>query len=264
MSFDSGEIFDPSAVFYTEFRGSYPNSLFALIREHFSLYGSGRLLDVGCGSGQIAIPLSQHFEQVVAVDVSEEMVAVARQNVTASGLSNVEFVVLLGEDISSLARAGKFDLVTYGSSLHWMDIPKTFAASHDLLRDDGGIAILSMRSIWGGDSIWEQVVISVVRKWLGESRRAGASALFQPIIPFIQALADAGFSAIEEGKVEVEYCIGIPFIIGHLYSTSYANSGLFGDHITAFEHELTEALLALEPSGEFEWSPGAGYILARK
>ncbi|MBQ1188434.1 MAG: methyltransferase domain-containing protein [Peptococcaceae bacterium] len=38
-----------------------------------------RLLDLGCGTGSISIPLAQKGYQVTGVDLSEEMLAVARE-----------------------------------------------------------------------------------------------------------------------------------------------------------------------------------------
>ncbi|MCI0873834.1 MAG: class I SAM-dependent methyltransferase [Chloroflexi bacterium] len=62
------------------------------------------------------------FRRVVGVDLSAEMVGYARQNAIDQKIKNVDFHVLSGDDISSVA--GEFRLVSYGSALHWMDIPK--------------------------------------------------------------------------------------------------------------------------------------------
>ncbi len=267
MSQDSGDIFESSASYYSEFRKPYPELLFRRIRDQFDLDGHGSLLDVGCGTGQIALPLSRHFKRVVGVDISENMVIAARQNASTSGVQNAEFQVISGEQISSLANTSKFDLITFGSALHWMDIRTTLAASHDLLRSGGGVAILDMRSIWGGESDWEQAVVEVVQKWMGTDRRAG-SGTFQSSTDsdtsYETALSTSGFEVFESETLEANFSVDIPFVIGHLYTTSYCNRDLLGEDIFEFEHELTHALLELSPSGKFEWSPGASYIFARK
>ena len=67
-----------------------------------------RALDFGCGVGRHARLLADHFEHVVGVDVSEEMVRVARRlNADVEGL---EFVVNAGERLAGFADEG-FDLV---------------------------------------------------------------------------------------------------------------------------------------------------------
>jgi len=256
--------FESSASYYSEYRKPYPELLFRRIRDQFGLDGRGALLDVGCGTGQIALPLSVDFERIVGVDLSANMIEMAKLNADSIGATHAEFHVMPGEEISSLRGSGTFRLATYASALHWMDIPKTLTASHDLLTDDGGVAILGMRSIWGGESDWEQAVVRVVQSWMGTDRRAGAGTFSQPSVPFVQALVDAGFSAFDDNVVEAQYTVDIPFIIGHLYTTSYCNRELLGENVDEFEHELTHALLELSPDGAFEWSPGASYIFARK
>ncbi len=261
----SEDMFRSQSGYYTEFRKPYPERIFDLIRENFRAEPKDVLLDVGCGTGQIALPLSRDFDRVVGVDLSQEMVVAARRNAAELGIDNAEFRAMRGEDISSLAV--EFGLVTYGSALHWMDIPATLAASYGLLSEGGGVAVLGMRSIWGGDSNWELAVVRVVQKWMGQDRRAGEttfSASTQADVRFEDALADAGFEVFDSGSVEASYTVDVDFIIGHLYSTSYCNRELLADRVGEFEQELVAALLENSADGSFLWSPGASYIFARK
>ncbi len=265
MSANSEDIFQASARYYTEFRKPYPPLLWRRIRDQFQPDGEGDLLDVGCGTGQVALPLSKWFRRVVGVDLSEEMVSFARQAARDQQIDNAEFHVMSGEDISQLP--GEFNLVTYGSALHWMDIPKTLAASHSKLVMGGGVAVLGMRSIWGGESDWEQTVVSVVQHWMGQDRRAGSGTFETSVqldLSFERALDDAGFVIFESNNVEANYTVDVPFILGHLYTTSYCNRDLLGDDADGFEKELSEALLKLDANGTFSWSPGASYIFAKK
>lgn len=265
MKTNSEDIFQSSAGYYTAFRKPYPSEIWERISDRFRLDGEGDLLDVGCGTGQIAFPLLQRFRRVVGVDLSQEMIGFARKNAHQQGAENVGFHVMSGEDISQLS--GEFSLVTYGSSLHWMDLSKTLAASNSLLVQGGGVAILGMRSIWGGKSDWEQAVVRVVQKWMGQERRAGSGIFAKSVdsgISFADALSDAGFDVFEEDEVEASYEVDTRFILGHLYTTSYCNRDLLGDRVEEFEQELTQELLRSDADGTFTWSPGASYLFARK
>jgi len=52
-----------------------------------------RALDVGTGTGRLALALARRCRSVVGVDREASLVAQARQNAATSGLANVEFVV---------------------------------------------------------------------------------------------------------------------------------------------------------------------------
>jgi ubiquinone/menaquinone biosynthesis C-methylase UbiE len=50
------------------------------------------LLELGAGTGSLALAAAAHCRRVIAVDVSPAMVALARQKVTDAGVQNVEVV----------------------------------------------------------------------------------------------------------------------------------------------------------------------------
>jgi ubiquinone/menaquinone biosynthesis C-methylase UbiE len=60
-----------------------------LVRPDFA---PATVLDHGCGVGRLVVPFAQRVERVVGVDVSPAMLAEARRNCDARGLSNVELV----------------------------------------------------------------------------------------------------------------------------------------------------------------------------
>lgn len=71
-------LFEGAAPYYTQYRTKYPASLFAKLAELFNINGQGRLLDLGCGAGLIAIPLQNQFEEVVGIDPDPEMLREAQ------------------------------------------------------------------------------------------------------------------------------------------------------------------------------------------
>lgn len=67
-----------------------------------------RALDFGCGVGRHARLLAEHFEEVVGVDISEEMILIARR--LNEGVPGLEFVVNAHEHLAGLPDC-RFDLV---------------------------------------------------------------------------------------------------------------------------------------------------------
>ncbi len=68
------DLFAGTAPYYARYRPGYPGAVLGHLRAAFNLDGTGRLLDLGCGTGEVARPLHADFEEVVGLDVSPERV----------------------------------------------------------------------------------------------------------------------------------------------------------------------------------------------
>jgi SAM-dependent methyltransferase len=79
-----------------------------------------RVLDVGCGTGLLAIRLGQKAAEVVGLELSPVMLAYANRRLAAVGAPNVSFV--LGDAAALLATRpdGAFDTATMAFVLHEM------------------------------------------------------------------------------------------------------------------------------------------------
>lgn len=73
-----------------------------------------RLVDLGCGPGKIASALAGDFDDVLGIDPSPAMIAVARE---VCPHPNVRWFDGRAEDAD---LGGAIDLVTAGTSIHWM------------------------------------------------------------------------------------------------------------------------------------------------
>src|SRR5437870_1949472 len=92
--------YEGAAWYYSRFRIPYPPVLVAILRENFGLDGTGRLLDLGCGPGSVAIKLAHLFDQIVAVDPEPDMLAEGKAEAGRAGVSNIEWVRASSEDLS--------------------------------------------------------------------------------------------------------------------------------------------------------------------
>ncbi|HTO68732.1 MAG TPA: class I SAM-dependent methyltransferase [Myxococcota bacterium] len=78
--------------------------------ERAALTGKERVLDVGCGAGHTALALARNAAEVVALDLTEEMLATAAGLARERGLANVWFKRGRAEALPF--ADGAFDLVT--------------------------------------------------------------------------------------------------------------------------------------------------------
>jgi ubiquinone/menaquinone biosynthesis C-methylase UbiE len=70
-----GSPFASTVPYYDRFRAPYAQAAIDFIVECYSLSKGVRALDLGCGPGTIAIPLSYTVGEVVAVDPDADMIA---------------------------------------------------------------------------------------------------------------------------------------------------------------------------------------------
>ncbi len=78
MKYDSS-LFAGTSEYYTKYRPKYPQKLLDKIINTFEPSKDDVVLDLGCGTGELAIPLSQYFGKVIAWDPDPEMLGSAKR-----------------------------------------------------------------------------------------------------------------------------------------------------------------------------------------
>lgn len=81
----------------------------------------GRLLDVGTGTGRMLDVFAPFAEQALGIDLSREMLAVARGNLAHKGLQNCQ--VRLGDMYDLSVPDGSQDLIIFHQVLHFAEDP---------------------------------------------------------------------------------------------------------------------------------------------
>lgn len=106
----------------------------------------GPVLELGCGSGRILVPLAQAGHHVVGVDTSPHMLALARQKLAAAGPEVAARVRLVEGDLRYLELSERFDLAivavktfSYLISRHDQQLALAAVGAH--LRPGGLLAI---------------------------------------------------------------------------------------------------------------------------
>lgn len=93
----------------------------------------GDILDVGCGTGQSTIALTEIAERVTGIDISEDMISQAERH------EKVKYLQAPAENIP--LHNMSFDMVTVGLSFHWLDRRRFLPEAHRLLKSPGWLVI---------------------------------------------------------------------------------------------------------------------------
>lgn len=269
----TNDLFAGTAEYYARYRVDYPPALYEAARRAFALDDrpQGTLLDLGTGTGFVALELARHFERVVGLDVDTEMLRFARIAAQERGVSNVEWLHLPAEELASLdgtPSGAPFRLVTAGNAFHWMDQPRVLDLLRTRLAPGGGIFLAGLPGFIPpyddreGDAL-SAVILGVVRQYLGERRRAGSGTYAVPPKLFEEFLADSGYEVVEAGVERSTIEFDLDGIVGLLYSTSFANRQILGHQVEAFEADLRAALLAFDPSGRYQRELQADWVVGR-
>jgi ubiquinone/menaquinone biosynthesis C-methylase UbiE len=243
--------YEGAAGHYSRYRRPYPAALVTVLRDAFGLDGKGRLLDLGCGPGSVAIPIAHLFERVVAMDPEPDMLEEGRAVASRSGIGNIEWTSGSSEDLSP--ALGMFRVVTMGESFHRMDQRRTLEALYDLVDADGGVAVLG-RGVplpLPPMTPWRAALSRVLRDYVGDIPLPWDHVPPPPEELHQGYLRRSRFvDLIEHSELfDVEWTVDS--IIGNLYSMSFCNRKVLGERAEAFERDIRSAILAVEPSGIF-------------
>ena len=134
-----GTVFDAVAVEYDRHRPAYPDQLVDQACRAAGIGPGDRVLEVGCGTGQLTRSLLARGLQVTAVEPGANLLALARKNLAGAGA--VEFTGVRFED--AVLPRGHFRAVFSASAFHWIDPAVSWRKAADVLVPGGTLALLS-------------------------------------------------------------------------------------------------------------------------
>jgi SAM-dependent methyltransferase len=129
--------FDEDALLYDQARPGYPETLFNDIVALSDIPSHGRILEIGCGTGQATVPLAHRGYHILCIELGARLAAVARRNLDA--YSQVEVHIGAFEDWP--VEEGAFDLALSATAFHWIDPAIAYQKTARALKPTGAIAL---------------------------------------------------------------------------------------------------------------------------
>lgn len=138
----------------------------AITRQH--LHPAATVVELGCGTGSLALELARHAGQIHAIDVSAEMTRIAERKKAEQGVTNVAFHTGTLEAVRPRLPAA-VDAVWAYSILHLVDDrASTLRTAFELLKPGG--VLVSSNVCLAGTWVPYRTLITVMR-WLGKAPR---------------------------------------------------------------------------------------------
>ncbi|HXP18250.1 MAG TPA: class I SAM-dependent methyltransferase [Streptosporangiaceae bacterium] len=123
-----------------------------------------QVVDLGCGTGQLSLPLAERGARVLAVDVSPPMVQRLKERARERSVPGLDCLAAPIENLS--LPAGSVDLIVTSYALHHLrdaDKDRLVAAAYHWLRPGGRLLVADMMFGRGGTSQDRAIIKSKVR-----------------------------------------------------------------------------------------------------
>jgi SAM-dependent methyltransferase len=212
----------PTASHYRRYRRDVPDVLLDRLVERTELTGDTVAVDLGAGTGQVAVPLAARVGTVLAVEPEADMLAQLRQRGEEESVRNLLCVLASDRDVPALLDGvgrGRCGLLTVANALHWMDAPAVFEAAHRGLRSGGAMAIITHGiPLWLTEADWARSVNAYLADWFGRPVTAGCGSDEAALRNRQDLLAAAGFVDVTVLEHSYQANVDADYVIGHLYS----------------------------------------------
>ncbi|MGG6310743.1 class I SAM-dependent methyltransferase [Paenibacillus macerans] len=257
------DLFKDTAWYYSRYRPLYPSSLIRYLVHKFSLNGEGRLLDLGCGTGQFTLRFADWFHEITGIDAEPEMLDEAKRLSLENRVENIKWLCGKAED--SVQALAPIRLTVIAKAFHWMDRDAVLQILYNNTDENGGIAIIDPYHEEQEALSWQLKINDVLKRWLGPERRAGNGIYIPPQEKYEDIVARSNFKYVEKHALpDDSYTWTVDSIIGNLYSTSYASKRFFNHNHEQFEEELKAALLEVDATGVFSEKISISVVTAFK
>jgi SAM-dependent methyltransferase len=259
---DSGrrrESFDEVAEAYDRYRPAPPVEVLEAVIASCNLRRGSNVLEIGCGTGQLSVPLAKLGVDLVAVELGPHLAARARRNLDRYPNARVEVGAF--EEWPLPERT--FDAVVCANAFHWLDPEVRFSKSAEALHAGGSLTILHVHHVRGGTpGFFADTQPSYVKWGLSDDPffEPATPADAPTMYPELEDLSD--FSSVARRRFEIPMGHSTASYIGWLRTDSLVNS-LDDEARGGFLHDI-EALIETRYHGSVVRNFAYDLIVARR
>ena len=227
--------FRSAAAHYLPGRPAYAPALIRRVAALAGLGAGARVMDLGCGPGQLGRAFAPFAAEVVAIDPEPEMLRLAAEDAPPT------MRVQPGSSYDLGPALGRFRLVVIGRAFHWMDRADALARLDGLIEPEGSVALFADRHPPVPDNAWREAWRAVIDTHssggdVRNARRSGAWVEHEAV------LLDSPFAHVERVAVIERRHTPEEALIQRALSMSGTSPSRIGDRVDALTRELRDVL----------------------
>ena len=252
--------FQTAAAHYLQGRPAYAAGLFPRIARICGLGHDHRVMDLGCGPGQIAVALAPFAGEVIGIDPEPEMLAVAAETADRAG---VRVGWRQGSSYDLGPQLGRFRLVTMGRSFHWMDRVETLRRLDTMIDPAGAVVLIHDDHPKVPDNRWVKPYHELLERYseddVGRQIRRSPDWLNHTAV-----LLDSPFSRLEEVSIIERRRIQTESLIDRALSMSGVMAATMSDRVEALIAEIEGLTAEHESDGMVPEVIASSALIARR
>lgn len=253
--------FQSTAEHYLAGRPPYAPALIAWVARRCALRKNQRVLDLGCGPGQLALGFSKFVSSVTAIDPEPEMIRVARAAASGQTAQNIEFIEGTADQVG--AHLGVFRMVTIGRAFHWMDRVDTLVRLDQIIEPRGAVVLFGDSHLELPENQWHAEYRALLDRY-GNGDASWRRRRAPGWIAHEAVLLASPFRMLERIGVIERRQIAVERLVDRAFSMSSTSREKLGTRAQALAAEIRKLMMAHAPNGQVAELIESQALLARR